>query len=89
MNIEDNKQESLFEVDETWKEEWKNMPEYIQKDNMPFRTIYVHFRNKQDVEEFSKLMQQKITSETISMWYPKAIIGGYSDKRYTDEDKHK
>lgn len=78
----------LFENEEfeKWKEEWKDMPEYTQKDNMPFRTIYLHFRNNEDAKEFAKLIGQQITSETISLWYPKATIGGYLNKRWVDED---
>jgi hypothetical protein len=81
-NIE---QPVLFETEEDWRKEWQDMPEFIQEDEMPFRTIYVHFKSQSDINNFAKLMQQQITGETKSLWFPKAIIGGYFNKRYVDE----
>jgi hypothetical protein len=54
---------------------WVGMPEFVQKDNPPFKTIYLHFRNQQDFDGFvSKYKsvddEQTITKKTKSMWYP-------------------
>ena len=48
----------LLEVEEEaeWKKLWRGMPEYKQEDNPTYKTIYVHFRNKEDYEEFAKLI---------------------------------
>jgi transcription elongation factor GreA-like protein len=65
---------SLFEdLDEfaSWKEHWENMPEFIQEDMDSFQSIIVHFETKEDRDEFSKLLQQKITYKTKSLWFPK------------------
>ena len=47
---------ALFEIEENEESEreklWVGMPEFEQKDNPPFKTIYVHFRNKEDFDEF-------------------------------------
>jgi len=59
-----------------WKKMWVGMPEFNQKENPPFKTVYVHFRNKEDFDKFCKLYktavdeEQTITVKTKSMWYP-------------------
>ena len=48
----------------------------FRSDNPPYKTLYVHFRNKNDFEEFSKKYKQfidgdqTITEKTKPMWYP-------------------
>lgn len=54
-----------------WKKYWKGMPEFNQEDNPPYMKIYVSFRNQEDYEEFAKLVSQKLTTKTKSIWYPK------------------
>lgn len=49
---------------------WKDMPEFIQNDIKPFKTLYVHFRNAIDYEEFQNLVGQKLTMKTKSIWHP-------------------
>ena len=55
------------------------MPEYKQEDNKPYKTIYVHFRNKEDFDEFctkyaSVDNTMKPTEKTKSMCNPKLEI---------------
>lgn len=69
---------------------WVGMPEFEQKDNPPFKTLYVHFRNKQDFDEFrTKYAQvddeQTITDKTKSMWYPHLDKDENSLKRWFEE----
>ena len=47
--------------------EWVGMPEYLQEDKQGCRSIVVHFKDKVDVENFAKLVQQKITQKTKSI----------------------
>ena len=63
----------LLEVEEEaeWKKLWQGMPEYKQEDNPTYKTIYVHFRNKEDYEEFAKLIDQNLSDKTKSIWHPK------------------
>lgn len=82
------KQHNLFENSqnlEKWEHEWQGMPEFVQEDLQPFQSIIVHFEKREDMDEFSKLVEQKLTYKTKSIWYPKAEIGTYADKRYIDE----
>ena len=74
-----------MENKESWKEEWKGMPEFIQEDLTSFRKIIVHFKCQEDVDTFAKLIGQKITPKSPSLWYPKYEIRRYADKRYIDE----
>lgn len=73
--------------DEAWKKEWRGMPEFIQEDLSPFKSIVVHFENKQDMEAFTKLVGQGITTKTQSIWYPKMKQGHTRTKRYIDTKK--
>lgn len=82
-----NKQETIFDFDEKpeWAKEWQNMPEFNQEDLTSNKSIIVHFENEKDMKDFAKLVGQTITPRTQSIWYPKATITRYSDKRYVDE----
>lgn len=66
----DVEQPSLLEVDEWWKEHWVNMPEYIVDDKNPIQSIIIHFRSRDDVTAFAKLIKQRITQKTKYLWYP-------------------
>lgn len=74
----------LLKLDEWWEEHWKGMPEYVSKDLTPFKTVYVHFEKREDMQAFAALVSQTITLDTKSIWYPKAEIGRIADKRYID-----
>ena len=75
----------LFEPEKEWQAHWQGMPEFIQEDLEPWKTVYVHFECREDMEEFSKLVGQKVGFNTRSIWFPEAEIGRYANKRYVDE----
>ena len=75
---------SLFEIDETWRELWRGMPEFVQKNLKPMKTIYVHFETREDLVAFSALVGQQLTMETRSIWYPEAERVSQRDGRYID-----
>lgn len=66
-------------------EHWKNMPEFIQEKQKEYAKIIVRFDNENDLQEFSKLIGQKLTNKTKSIWHPQLIRGQNSGKRYIDE----
>ncbi len=66
-------------------EEWQGMPEFEQEDKTAYQTIHIHFKDKGAVEEFSELINQKITEKTRSIWFPEIKIETYADKAYIDE----
>ncbi len=67
------------------REEWEGMPEYVQEDMEPWKSLTVHFENRADMEAFSKLIGQRVLETTKSLWYPEAEIGRMVTKRYVDE----
>lgn len=82
-----------LEDDESEREKlWVGMPEFVQKDNPTYKTIYLHFRNKEDFDEFvkkyKKLMDedQNISPKTKSMWYPHLAKDENSLKRWFEEE---
>ncbi len=77
----------LFGDEEHWEEAWKGMPEFIQNDLQPFKTLYVHFESWEDCQAFATLLGQKITMQTKSLWYPEADIVSRLDKRYVQAPK--
>lgn len=85
--IGDPEQLSLLDVDPDWKAKWKGMPEFEQRDESPWQTVPVHFRNRPDRVAFGKLVGQTITDDTRSIWYPRAEIRRYVDKRYATAER--
>ena len=53
--------------------EEKGMPEFVRKNVKPFQQIVVNFKSREDRLEFEKLVGQKMTSQTDSIWFPKRI----------------
>lgn len=82
----DPEQTSLF-GDElaAWFPEWQGMPEFEQKNLEPWKSVIVHFASSADMAAFAALVEQRITPNTQSLWYPEAEIGRYADKRYVSE----
>jgi hypothetical protein len=75
----------LFENKNPIFDEWKDMPEFVQERQDPYAKIIIRFEIKEDLEEFSKLIGQKLTQKTKSIWHPELQRGINSAKRYVDE----
>ncbi len=71
--------------DDSWKQEWLDMPEFVMEDCNSKRKIVVHFKNDEDVQAFAELIGQPITPKQKSLWFPPIPIRRYADKRYVDE----
>lgn len=63
-------------------DEWQNMPEFVQDDKQPKRTIKVHFETEADVQAFAKCVGQQITDRTKYIWFPYQEKNSLKDKRY-------
>ena len=68
--------------------EWQNMPEFLQDDKEPIQTIVVSFEKREDVEEFSKLIGQKLTYKTKSIWFPKRQKDTVINKVYISKESN-
>jgi hypothetical protein len=76
-------QKSLFEVEQNWEDEWQDMPEFIQqKIGKPYAQIIFRFDNEQDLQDFAKLIGQKLTKKTKSAWHPQIERGLNANKVY-------
>lgn len=76
----------MIETNKHWTEHWVGMPEFINEKKEPFREITMKFRSPEDMEEFSKKVEQTITWKTIAIWFPKLERGKDNNLRYvTDE----
>lgn len=51
-------------------DEWKGMPEFDQDNLNPKKQIIVSFATDADRESFAKLIGQKLTEKTKSIWHP-------------------
>lgn len=67
-----------------WVTEWKNMPEFVQPKIEPYAKILIRFDSKEDLEEFAKLIGQKLTNKTKSIWHPALERGIHAHKRWRD-----
>lgn len=56
--------------DESWKDEWLEMPEFVQEKQRPYAQIVVRFDSEDDLQEFATLINQKLTRKTKSIWHP-------------------
>lgn len=85
MNKEEN-QGQLFNTEEfeKWKPEWKGMPEFKQDDVTSWKRIIVHFETEEDMKTFGKIIGQKLTYKTRSIWFPEAEIGRIAGRMYVD-----
>lgn len=82
-------QQSLFDIienEEEWKKEWQGMPEFIQGEtDKPYAQIIFRFANEQDLKDFAKIIGQKLTNKTKSVWHPQIERGINANKIYVYE----
>jgi hypothetical protein len=74
--------EKVSRRSEVWRKYWKQMPDYVQDDNPPFKQITIRFGSEADVDSFSKLISQNITDKTKSIWHPKLAKDDNAKKRW-------
>jgi len=74
------------EIPSEHQKHWQGMPEFNQQDLQPFQSIIVNFETKEHRDEFAKLVDQKLTYQTPSIWYPKVTIERVSHLRYIDKE---
>ena len=70
-----------------WKPEWRDMPEFTQGITEPKKSLTVHFRDHKDMDEFAKMIDQRITPKTVSLWYPKYDLRPPSDFIYEGKEE--
>ena len=84
MDLSEEEEKVLLDDDNDWENHWVGMPEFVQEDNPPYKKIIMNFRSKEDYDSFAKLIDQKLTEKTKSIWYPKLDIDDNSLKRWIE-----
>lgn len=64
---------------------WVGMPEFVQNKQEPFSTLICRFETQQDLDDFAKLIGQKLTPKTKSIWFPFRSHWGASRGRWVSE----
>lgn len=85
--VKDQKRDNmdkLIDIPDKYQIEWEGMPEFVQEPQKPFAKIIVRFDTEQDLQDFAKLIGQKLTPKTKSIWHPQLIRGKNAGLRYTD-----
>lgn len=77
---------AFIDRDEWWKVEWHGMPSFCQDDIQPLKTLIVHFRVRDDLLNFSRLLGQRITQDTKTIWYPEMQRMQRNNLFYVDEE---
>lgn len=80
-------QVALFDKGEWHDEHWKGMPEFVQLNQMPWKTLKVHFENRADMMAFAKLVGQTIGLNTRYIWYPESELLAAAHLRYADAEE--
>lgn len=75
------------EFENEWEKEWHQMPEFIQQNTEPIQQIIVSFQTYDHVKQFGRLVDQNVTPNTKSLWFPKKEILPPKFFLYVDEDE--
>ena len=76
---------TLFNIENDWQKEWVGMPEFIQEKQKPHATIIFRFDTEKDLQDFAKLIGQKLTNKTKSAWFPFRSHWGNGRFEWKDE----
>lgn len=76
----------IIDIPKDWAQPWQGMPQYHIQDLQSFSSLIVHFANKKDREDFAKLVGQRITSKTKTIWFPTTEIFEASQYAYVDKN---
>lgn len=85
-----NKQISLFDVEEDWRDVWWGMPEFEMKDARPQYKITINFMTAEDVVNFANTTGLSVTTRSTSAWFPSQermneefhYVGPKTDSKY-------
>ena len=64
--------------------EWVGMPEFVQEKKEPFKELIIRFDTEDDYLDFQKIINQKLTNKTKSIWHPLKSHWGLERKVYKD-----
>lgn len=65
--------------------EWVGMPDFHQEDQLAWKRLIVNFASLEDLNSFATLIEQSLTDQTRSIWYPYQAPEHLQQYRYVDE----
>lgn len=83
-----NDQINMFpDFENEWEKEWHSMPEFIQQNTDPIQQIIISFQTYDHVKRFGQMLDQNVTANTKSLWFPKKETLPPKFFLYVDEDE--
>ena len=83
-----NDQINMFpDFENEWEKEWHSMPEFIQQNTEPIQQIIISFQTYDHVKRFGEMLDQNVTANTKSLWFPKKETLPPKFFLYVDEDE--
>ena len=58
------------DLENDWREHWKDMPEYIQHDKEAIKSVNVNFESLDDIQKFNRVTGLRVTMQTKGVFYP-------------------
>ena len=82
---------AILNLEKLWGEndpnaEWIGMPDYTNSDKRGFRTILLHFKDQESVDQFAELIGQSFTDKAKYLWFPEIEIESRVSHEWTDAD---
>ena len=65
------KKEKKSRRNKVWQKFWREMPEYVQENNPPYKQVTMRLQDDSYLDELSKLLGQNLSDKTKSIWHPK------------------
>jgi hypothetical protein len=66
----ESEQVTLFDIEDNWKNEWWGMPEFSNDDIRPAYRLTVNFLTLEDKKMFAEKLQQFVSPQSDTIWYP-------------------
>jgi ParB-like chromosome segregation protein Spo0J len=76
----------LFGEEVDYTGEWEGMPSFLQEDETAFRTLIVHFLDRNAVDDFVQRIGQLITDQTKYIYHPKQVKVETVHLRYSSDE---
>ncbi len=65
--------DTLFDIPSDWQEQWRGMPEFVQERQREYAKIIVRFKTKEDLEDFARLIGQRLNRKSQCTWHPDPV----------------
>ncbi len=77
----------LFPEEDEWRGEWRGMPEFISEPPSVYKAIKVKFASPEDYRAFMRCIDEQLTGQTRSIWFPSRQKVSRREYRYVNEEE--